>query len=43
MCFEEGLDDRLQAGGRDGAEDVREEVEADVIEVGDEPLAPPPG
>jgi hypothetical protein len=43
MCFEEGLDGRVQSGGRDRAEYVREEVEADVVEVGDELLSAGPG
>ena len=43
MRFEEGLDGPVQAGGRDRAEHVREEVEADVVEVGDELPAARPG
>ena len=41
--FQEALDDGVEAFGRDGAEHVGEEVEADVVQVGDEPLAARPG
>jgi hypothetical protein len=43
MRFEQGLDGAVQAGRRDRAEHVREEVEADVVEVGDDLPAARPG
>jgi len=36
VCLEQRLDGRFQAGGRDRPEHVGEEVQADVVEVGDE-------
>ncbi len=39
VCLEEAFGEAGKAGGGDGAEDIGEEVQADVVQIADEPLA----